>query len=309
MGRTWVSLKRHANALALLMVLSLSVLGSTFATAQEPPQPCEGESQEFDDPARSCAPGIPLNYEFHATPLMDGNIGLHWPPGSITTNTQTVTLYGAYGNDEHSQPAAQTHYDQGITEGAAIQPLNLNGNPDPNGSIVFLLIGFSNCDIEVCGGNKDIWATTTFPGLQGQPCSTPCKNPVKSPIAGYVPWNDAGDGVTQQSFLYQVYHPATSLVGTHVFVFDGALGNQLLSKWDPNGFYSGNDCKFDHVPITDPECNYDRIKLALIANGFSEKQVQAVFVKTSNAYPKCDLSGLHCLTNVTERTLSPRSGL
>lgn len=238
MGRTWVVralvvLGRHATALFLLAAFSLSIFASTRAAAQDP---CAGELQEFDDPARSCAPGIPLPYDFHATPLMDGNTGLHWPPGPTRPNTQIVTLYGAYGNDEHSLPAAQTHYDQGITEGGQIVPLCQDGTtncPVAARSIVFLLIGFSNCDIEVCGGNKDIWSTGTSPGLTGQPCSTPCKNPLKSPTPNYVPWNDAGDGVTQQSFLYQVYHPATALVGPHVFVFDGALGNQLLSKWDP----------------------------------------------------------------------------
>ena len=34
---------------------------------------------------------------------------------------------------------------------------------------------------------------------------------------------------------------------------------------------------------------------ALAANGFSENQVQAIFFKSANGYPRCDIAKLHCV--------------
>lgn len=75
--------------------------------------------------------------------------------------------------------------------------------------------------------------------LAGQPCSTLCEN-LNNPD-GVPAWNQVtGDGVTQQSLIYQIYNPATPLVGPHVVVFNGAYGGQTLSKWDPTpiGYYA-----------------------------------------------------------------------
>jgi hypothetical protein len=113
------------------------------------------------------------------------------------------------------------------------------------------------------------------------------------------------DGVTQQSFLYQVYpdnNPAHWLVGSHIVVWDGAFGQQTLDRWDPtsNGWYwNHNDCTFDQYSSVNPECNYIRVHDDLAKNGYTEKQVQAVFLKSSNGFPQCDLSGQHCNTNIT----------
>jgi hypothetical protein len=107
--------------------------------------------------------------------------------------------------------------------------------------------------------------------------------------------------VTQQSFLYQVYSPATPLVGSHVVVWNGALTSQFLAKWDPTsgGWYASHDCPYANDTDPYPECNYIRIKNDLAANGYSEAQVGAVFLKSSDNFPKCDLSGTYCATGFT----------
>jgi hypothetical protein len=82
-----------------------------------------------------------------------------------------------------------------------------------------------------------------------------------------------------------------------VYIFDGATGSQTLDKWDPNGYYAvpTHLCKLTNPGgVYDPECNYTYVQTLLAANGFSENQVQAIFIKTSNSYPQCDLSLRHC---------------
>jgi hypothetical protein len=243
-----------------------------------------------------CPPGIPLAQgSFHATPLSDGNVNTTWPTTPAPLGIETVTLYGQYGNTEWGRTdEAYTHYNDGLTQAGLIKPLDINGNFDPtNGAIVFLFIGFSNCDIEVCGGNKNVWQADGG-GLVGQPCATNCPNPYNHNVG--IPYNRINGEADQHSFLYQIYHPTPYLVGGHVYVFDGALGGQTLPTWDPAGFYTdpNNLCTFLPGSPYDPECNYDRVNQDLVHNGFSEKQVQAIFIKTSTSRPQCDLSGLHC---------------
>jgi len=235
---------------------------------------------------------------------MDGSTSTFWPPNG--ENSQIVTLYGSYGNSETG--GAQSHHDQGITQSSLIVPRDLNGNPSTNGAIVFLFIGFSNCDIEICGGNSDIWAgDSNQQHVYGQPCATTCPNPVFPNAQSPIPWNQPtqnGDTDIEQSFLYQVYSPSKPLVGPHVYIFDGAFGGQTLDKWDPTaiGYYSTHICSFPNPfgPVIVPECNYYRVQSSLAANGFSENQVQAIFLKASDSAPQCDLSTQHCLTGVTE---------
>jgi RHS repeat-associated protein len=139
---------------------------------------------------------------------------------------------------------------------------------------VFLFIGFSNCDIEICGGNSDVWDNQDPSRRAGQPCATQCPN-LDNPNPRFPnAWNqvtsNGGDGVTQLSLLYQIYSPNTGpLVGPHVAVFDGALGQQTLDRWDPySGYYTtNNNCAWDGGDSDDPECNYDRVGAALAYNG------------------------------------------
>ncbi|MBZ5707082.1 MAG: hypothetical protein LAN63_17180 [Acidobacteriia bacterium] len=259
---------------------------------------------------------------FHATPLIDGT---GQPYNDSDGNV--ISLYGSYGNDENNlqKTAAHNHYLKGVNLTPNFVPRCIDGSIQPPGqpchvgdliagppAIVFLFIGFSNCDIEICGGNSDAWdlqdsdsPQAVHGHLPGQPCATQCPN-LNNPDRVHHPyaWNqvkgttatrDVGDdGISQQSFLYQVYSPSTPLVNSNVVIFDGAYGQQTLDRWDPySGWYpTHNDCAWEDA--NDPECNYDRVADALVNNGYSENQVEAVFLKASNAYPQCDLKRVYC---------------
>jgi hypothetical protein len=297
----------------LLTLLLITVFATCNASAQGPAelQPCADPVQQG-----ACAPGFNLAPgTFTATPLIDGSGQSYGDPDG-----NLVSLYGIYGNDEsHPNPqapnpqAAIAHYQKGIDLIADIKPRCTDGSvPPPNSlcqvgdlpskppAIVFLFIGFSNCDIEICGGNSDAWdgKGDTNPNnpnghLAGQPCSTQCRN-LNYPGGGH-PWNkvingQGWDGVDQLSFLRQVYpdpDPNHWLVGSHVVVFNSAWGGQTLNKWDPTsqGYYANsNDCQWGDESMN-PECNYVRTQHELEYNGYSEAQVQAIFLKSSNSFP------------------------
>ena len=287
----------------LLTLLVIAFATVPVAQAQGPTldQPCS-EPINNDPCVSNLGPGV-----FTATPLIDANCSNGCPDYGDPDHNK-VSLYGNYGNDESIFPTghpARDHYQKGVDLANQITPLCTDGstsNPCPDGrpqSIVFLFIGFSNCSIEVCGGNSDIWdGQDTNPNnpnghLKGQPCATPCRN--RNHPSGLPAWNqvtsNGGDTVTQQSFLYQVYHPnPVVLVGPRVVIWDGAMGGQLLNRWDPTtqGYYAHhNNCQWGETH--NAECNYERVRQDLERNLFTEKQVQAVFLKSSNGDPTCDL--------------------
>jgi len=200
MGRACCFSSKRQETLTLVVVaVTFLAFLPLHAAAQQ--QPCPFE---VPGAAITCQPDLPSN--FQATPLIDGNGTMSY--GDSDNNI--VSLYGVYGNDESYNPGgglapAYNHYLAGLAAAQAIQPLCTDGTtncPASQRAIVFLFIGFSNCDIEICGGNADIWDNQgQHPRYAGQPCATTCPNPN---TLGQQPWNDAGDGVTQKSFLYQV---------------------------------------------------------------------------------------------------------
>src|ERR1041384_2891870 len=54
---------------------------------------------------------------------------------------------GLYGNGSNVRPPG--HDAAGITIANALTPLDTLGNPDPNGRIVLISIGMSNCTMEI----------------------------------------------------------------------------------------------------------------------------------------------------------------
>lgn len=309
MGRVWFAFLQYYKLAvpAVALVLIVSVAGPASAQQSQFPQPCMAEA--IDAPAgRTCPPHIPLDHQFSATPLLDGTTTTIYPSDPGAAYHEIVTLYGSVGQDEQHDPLALNHYNQGLFLASQIKPLCPSGtNCAPSAKkIVFLFFGFSNCDIELCGGKTDAWqGTTSNQAIAGQPCATVCNNPTANPTSQH-PWNDPtnpADTVTH-SFLYQVYQPTPQLVDSHVIIFDGAMGQQSLERWDPTaiGFYSHNTCFFPGhtLPPNDPECNYDRVMQDLNTNGFTEAQVQAIFIKGAVNIPQCDLSGVYCADGVTE---------
>ncbi len=74
-----------------------------------------------------------------------------------------------------------------------------------------------------------------------------------------------------------------------------------MPSGDPTtaGWYASHDCPYANSTDFYPECNYIRIKNDLQTNGYTEAQVQAIFLKSSDSFPKCDLSGVYCATGFT----------
>jgi hypothetical protein len=83
-------------------------------------------------------------------------------------------------------------------------------------------------------------------------------------------------------------------------MFNGALGRQSLDTWDPTatgpnpGYYATHDCPWDNSTDFHPECNYNRVRNALLHNGYDERQVQVVLIYSSNSYPTCDMKAAYC---------------
>jgi len=303
----------------LLTLVLFGVVACLSAIAQSTrPVACGSETiaTPAGYPADGCAPNVNnlSPGQFQAKPFIDDCTGTncdHYgdPDGNIER------LYGTYGNDEYlggNNGLASTHYTEGTDLSSQIQPLCTDGSTSttcPDGypkAIVVLFLGLSNCTIEVCGGNSDAFdpqRTMTVPPLSrlaGQPCATGCPNLVNG--GSSTPWNTASDFVNQQSFLFQVYEPATSLAGQHVALFDGAKGMRTLEYWDPttNGYWANQSgCDDDPFMGVDPECEYYRVAALLTSHHYSEKQVQVVYLRSADAMPQCDLKGTYCNTSIT----------
>ena len=72
----------------------------------------------------------------------------------IDLGTQTYQGFegGLYRNGSNQMP--ELHALVGLERSAAVQPLNSNGNPDPEGRYIMLSIGMSNTTSEFCGSSQ-----------------------------------------------------------------------------------------------------------------------------------------------------------
>lgn len=139
---------------------------------------------------------------------------------------------GLYPGGLNTMPA--THFAAGRLRAESVRPLDPQGQPAANGSIVLLSIGMSNTTQEFCSAAGTL------------PCD---------------PWTFMGQAAV---------HPAVDQ--NALVIVNGARGGQTASTWD------------------DPaDENYDRIRDSLLAQGLSEAQVQAVWVKVANAQPTVSL--------------------
>lgn len=173
---------------SICFLILLSHIG--FAQAPPPPpSPCNSEGLSPLATPPTCPNGIPLPPgQFSATPFADS-----CPNGVCAlygdNDHNTVSFYGPMYKNSESSGNALNHYNQGKTLAANIQPRCTDGTVSTttcsNGiapAVVFLFIGFSNCDIEICGGNYDAWdhqdmnPNNVNGHLPGQPCATQCPN-------------------------------------------------------------------------------------------------------------------------------------
>ncbi len=94
------------------------------------------------------------------------------PINDLGTGTYLGYQGGLYPNGSNEVPA--THHTAGLNFGNAIEPLNVNGQPDPNGKYILMSLGMSNTTQEFCSQDAnfpcDAW---TF---MGQAAADPTVN-------------------------------------------------------------------------------------------------------------------------------------
>lgn len=284
------AVRDYSRVTLLLVATVIAVAPMALATQ---PEACA--QNPLPPSVTVCPDGIPLQPgTFHQTPLIDGSTSTRYP--DPVSGPETVTLYGQLGTNETQSQPGMVHRSIGIARANSIVPITGPSGEPP--AIVVLFIGISNCELEVCGGFSDAWDFQYNHGLipvrvVGQACATQCPNPHNGNTLNS--WNDAGDGIRQQSLLWQAYSPDSPgpRVGSHVYLFNGAKGGEFLGRWDPNS--PDNDCQ-------DKECNYTRVAADLANNGFSESQVQVIVLHAANGYPYCDLAGDHCRPDIQDKT-------
>ena len=165
----------------LLFVATLSVSNAPAQSpCNDPPFPTG-----FVYAGSACSSPTPFG-SVTPVPLVDGSTtSFYGATGELES------LYGTFGvTDERTSgsSAGLAHYNQGVTLAGQIQPLCSDGAaPGTSGctdqkppKIVFVFFGFSNCDVEICGGHVDAWDATrnqnSLPQLAGQACATKCPN-------------------------------------------------------------------------------------------------------------------------------------
>ena len=164
------------------------------------------------------------------------------------------------------------HDQDGKTLAASLHPIN--------GKIVFLSIGMSNNTIEFCGGNSFRLrpAGPALPDLLPQPGEQ---------SAAVVHGQGAGLGGAQPGA--------------------GDLGRRDGEARPSTGTLHHHQSQGCPVNPTNPWCNYDRVKGDLNAAGLDGSQVQAIWLKNANGYPKCSIGRVYCLPATPAPGGTPRS--
>jgi hypothetical protein len=196
------------------------------------------------------------------TPIMD------------MTSSQTYMGFpgGLYENSSDSAPS--DHDADGITLGAQVQPLDINGNPSVNGAIAFISVGLSNTSLEfggfvnyVADPSRSAQVNPRLAVLNGaKPGEAACAytDPVLAPIAiCTIPPYNSKDTQNQYDRIR-----------------DEVLATATTSPGVPSG------CGTTTTPC------------------LSEKQVQAVWVKEASPSPEgsgfatlCNSSTAGCVNN------------
>lgn len=105
---------------------------------------------------------------FALTPYIYGIKGPVDSVGFIPFTELRTDLYldefqgGLYPDGKNFMP--REHFLAGVLRGQSIGPLDTDGNPDPNGKMVLMSLGFSNPSQEWCNHDGDACSEWTFTG-------------------------------------------------------------------------------------------------------------------------------------------------
>jgi hypothetical protein len=131
------------------------------------------------------------------------------PINDLGTGTYLGTEGGLYLNGSNIMPAS--HDSDGVTFANAIQPLDGNGNPDPNGKYALLSLGMSN-------------AFDTFAEFTIDATADPTLNPHLVLVPGAMPLITAVD-------LASLSNPIWFNVMNYFLPQSGVTANQVVAAW------------------------------------------------------------------------------
>jgi hypothetical protein len=131
------------------------------------------------------------------------------PIDDLGTGTYLGTEGGLYLNGSNIMPAS--HDTDGVNFATAIQPLDGNGNPDPNGSYALLSIGMSN-------------AFDTFAEFSIDATAEPTLNPHLVLVPGAMPLITAAD-------LADLNNPIWYNIMNYFIPQTGVTANQVVVAW------------------------------------------------------------------------------
>ena len=160
------------------------------------------------------------------TPIQDGIEEMIPLMDMVNGETYKGFEGGLYPGGTNAMPAA--HYEEGLRRAAMLQPLDVNGNPNPNGKMILLVVGMSNTHREACG----------FGQVNGASC-----NP---------------------NTLIDRAESDPDVNNDTLFVFDGARGSQVANKWIGTNqpIYEWIDTNFGELGLSRLQVQAVWIKLA-----------------------------------------------
>ncbi len=138
----------------------------------------------------TAVPGRPTRSEPTATPVI---LEMLNPLIDMGDELYLGFQGGLYPDGSNDVPFE--HAEAGLAKAAMIQPLDLQGNPDPQGKIVLLSVGMSNTSQEFCFGRQA--------------------------RASCLPWTFVGMAEQDPTVNHDT-----------LFMIDGARGGQVALKWD-----------------------------------------------------------------------------
>lgn len=189
---------------------SVQVTDSASATAAAP------FTLQVNAPTGAKCSAISTNVAGTSSPLV--------PIPDLGTASYLGSQGGLYPSGSNTRPA--THEADGVAFANSIQPLDANGNPDPNGKYVLLAIGMSATH-------------TLYLGFQGEVSADPTVDKTHLVLV-----NGAQDNATAGNFA-QLNHPVWTDILSYFLPQSNVTANQVVAAWIndvsyPKGTFPGD---------------------------------------------------------------------